>query len=304
MYFPYLRGKEFELLALLEVNRNVYSNTIPILEPVKSSDRRKLYEKIANANFPLIIVTNPYYGDLSVNDVQTIIDEKFAVHTSLILGFIVDNRFNIADLRAFLNNNQGRRKALIFRYNPLPADLNLIQAAITTTPVSFVIFDDKKTGAITRAAFSAHSGQVVLTDGFQRQERNSDYPVISSFDSQYGVWRTKGLFGIGDYLTIGDVFQDGRGPVYVVALHVTTVTTSGMLAHHFKSTVFDTTQGLSAPKFAEANGLLVTSPSITPLTSGGLTLYRGWHTNAHNPQLGAAKKASMIHHIELMSRIV
>ncbi len=37
MYFPYLRGKQFELEALVNVNPGVYSNTIPILEPISTS---------------------------------------------------------------------------------------------------------------------------------------------------------------------------------------------------------------------------------------------------------------------------
>ena len=39
MYFPYLRGKQFELLALREfANQNANNNTIiPIIEPVKDT---------------------------------------------------------------------------------------------------------------------------------------------------------------------------------------------------------------------------------------------------------------------------
>ena len=34
MYFPYLRSKQAELDALLNVKESVYSTTIPIIEPV------------------------------------------------------------------------------------------------------------------------------------------------------------------------------------------------------------------------------------------------------------------------------
>jgi hypothetical protein len=37
MYFPYLRGKRFEMLALLEVPIATYQNMLPIVEPVAAS---------------------------------------------------------------------------------------------------------------------------------------------------------------------------------------------------------------------------------------------------------------------------
>lgn len=307
MYFPYLRGKEFELLALLDVNPSVYNNTIPILEPVSASERRKLFQRIGGRNFPLILITNPYYPlneRLTPTQVQNIIHSNFATHTQLTPAFIIDNRFDIASLNGFLTANPTRGKALIFRNNPLPADLHSIQIAITMHPVQYFIFDDKKTNTTTRSAFASNGHNVLLTDGFQRQDRNSDYPATSTFDSNYNTWSASGLMGIGDYLNIGDHFQPGGGQVLVITLHITTLSGATLLVNHFSSTVHSTTQGFAAQKFAQANNLLVSSPIITPLTSRGLTMFRDWHRRKHNPQLGAAKQASIMHHIELMSSIV
>jgi hypothetical protein len=306
MYFPYLRGKQFELETLIALPMPFFGNTLPILEPI-SLGRRKLYTTLAREARPLILIVNPQYPNatpLNTTILQGLIDTELATHPALTLGFIIDQRFSAARLNTFLASNPERAKALIFRNNPIPADLAAIQAAIATQPVQIIIFDESRTSVATRNIFNAHPYRVLLTDGFQRQVRNSDYPGVSVFASNYNSWVANGWQGIGDYLTVGDYFQDGGGPAYVVTLHLTVQHGANLLVHHFSSTVHATVQTFTAAKFHEANGYLVGSPYVVPLNSTGLDLYRDWHARVHNPQLGQAKKASMLHHIELMSTIV
>lgn len=310
MYLPYLRGKQFELEALLNVPTAVYANTLPILEPIsspKGGNNKRLYTSLATQGIPLILVMNPFYPQghrFTTARVQQIVDNELATHPSLTLGFLIDQRFNLADLNAFLTSNPNLGKAIIIRVNPLPADLNAIQLAIGAHPVQYIVFDDKRTNNATRNTFNAHPGRMLITDGFQRQDRNSDYPAVSTFDSNYSTWGGNGWSGIGDYLSIGDHFQDGGGPAYVVTLHLSIESPTGILMHHFSSTTNSNIMGLTPQKFAEANDLLVNHPDVAPLTSSGLNLFRGWHAAAHNPSLGAAKQASLMHHIELLSGII
>jgi len=306
MYFPYLRGKQFEIEALLEVPVAVYGNTLPILEPVNIAKPR-LFERLRTQNVPLVLITNPFHpagSALSSAAIQGLITNQLNGHTSLLLGFIIDSRFSVAALNTFLTSNAGIGKVLIFRNVPLAANLAAIQGAIATHPVQYIVFDETKTDANTRAAFPAHPNRVLLTDGFQRHDSNINYPAVSTFRSNYSNYRASGWVGIGDYLTIGDNFQSGGGPVFVVSLHVSKVTPQGIVVHHFSSVTNQAIRGLGPQKFAEANGLLVTSPETIPLTTSGIDYFRDWHRRSHNPQLGAAKKASIIHHIETMSALV
>lgn len=308
MYFPYLRGKVFELEALTEVPQFVFSNTMPIIEPINVTTRGKtLYRAIVSRLAPFILITNPVHltsRPLTTAAVQDLIDTTLQNHASLNLGFIINQNFNSSELQAFLNSNPTRPKSLIFQHSPFPAQLQAIQTAIAAHPVTYIIFDDRSTDSPTRTAFANHSGRVLITDGFQRKQKNSLYQATSSFASNYATWRANGRAGIGDYLTMGDHVNDGGGGAYVITLHVTKGTPNGIFTYHFSSTYQPTIQGLAAQKFAEANALLVTSPDFIALNSSGLTLYRGWHNTQHNPQLGAAKKASMMHHMELMSSLV
>lgn len=65
MYFPILRGRQFELLALREcVSKGILSNQIiPIIEPVKvSSTYTKTLDSFIKADKPVAVIRNPQVG--------------------------------------------------------------------------------------------------------------------------------------------------------------------------------------------------------------------------------------------------
>ena len=74
MYFPILRGRQFELLALREcVNKNLLSNKIiPIVEPVKvSSTYTKTVDSFIKAGKPIAVIRNPQVGSW-IKDLKTV----------------------------------------------------------------------------------------------------------------------------------------------------------------------------------------------------------------------------------------
>ena len=65
MYFPYLRGRQFELIAIRELLENnlISDKIIPIIEPVRaSSTLLKTIVQCKNANQPLAFIINPQVG--------------------------------------------------------------------------------------------------------------------------------------------------------------------------------------------------------------------------------------------------
>lgn len=306
MYFPFLRGKQFELEALIELPIHVFNNTIPIIEPV-NLPRRPFYTRIGQRGFPFILIVNPYHPQgsrRSMAEIQNLIDTELSNQVNLIVGFLIDGRFNNQDLNHFLNSNPTLQKAVIFRNNPIRTDLPQITASLTQNQVDFYFFDDRNTSHALRSAFNYPKNSILLVDGFQRQDRNSDYPTLSTFDSIVGTWQVAGLLGCGDYVTIGDHFSASGGPVYVVTIHVTINAPGGLEMHHFSSTVNATVKGLPAPKVQEANSLLNASPLVAQMNTHGINIFRHLHATGHNPQLGVLKKASIMHHIELVSSLI
>ena len=65
MYFPYVRGKQYELLALRELvlNNKMGNKIIPIIEPIKpSSTLIKTLESFIEKKQHVIIISNPIVG--------------------------------------------------------------------------------------------------------------------------------------------------------------------------------------------------------------------------------------------------
>ncbi|WP_317039533.1 sce7725 family protein [Hymenobacter lapidarius] len=227
-----------------------------------------------------------------------------AVHSGLHLGYIVDQHASPAQLQAFLASNPANEKAVIFRHIPLPVNMTAIDAVLRANPPKYLIFDETKSRRL-RPTLSWHSGHVMLVDGFEKQERNSEYPALSNFESNVGTWRADGLVGMGDYLINGDHFSEGGGQPKVVTLHLAGAHATGLVMHHFSSTVNAGIQGAPAPKFAQACNTLVSSPSVAAMPlSSGIAMFQKWDTASHYPGLGSPKQASMQHHMELLARLV
>ncbi len=65
MYFPILRGRQFELLALQECLKSgiLSSKVIPLVEPVKvSATFRNTISEFIKAEHPIAIIRNPQVG--------------------------------------------------------------------------------------------------------------------------------------------------------------------------------------------------------------------------------------------------
>ena len=77
MYFPYLRGRQFELIALREfaAQREGLDNVIPIIEPVKKTfnSLKIAISKFIEFDLKFALVLNPQVGDIT--DFEKVLDE-------------------------------------------------------------------------------------------------------------------------------------------------------------------------------------------------------------------------------------
>lgn len=81
MYFPYLRGRQNELLCLRDLldAEKLSSKVIPIIEPVKfSSTFFSTLKKFIEMNHEVIVIRNPKVGSFSkeLNDMRKNIDKE------------------------------------------------------------------------------------------------------------------------------------------------------------------------------------------------------------------------------------
>lgn len=305
MYFPILRGRQFELLALREcVSKNILSNKIiPIVEPVKVSPTYiKTVDSFITAGKPIAIIRNPQVGswlkDLKKESnakirkkageqlQDTNVISSFYVTPSLRTNveFAAENGISIDSLILICNN---------------PEYVNNYEEVISDNIPLYNVVPDK--GDFRRRI---RHNRVMCEDHFPKQTRNIDYSDIESefFSSDHLYYADDGYEAFSDYSVVGEEYSETGFAPYAVAIHIVYFDKKKNLRiAHFVS---DSNDDISDParKFAEAVGKLVEWNKIMKMDTVGIREFEATYHNKTYPGLGVAKKYSIMHHLELMSK--
>lgn len=304
-YYPYLRGKQNELLTVKEnATLIAESNFIPIIEPVKNDFKSlgRTLNAICDARGEVVIVLNPQYGSSNHSSINSYLDSHFSGRTNIIRGINlhetiqiseVDRLLEIYDIGSIIHSGFTEARALSER--------------IGRNSDSIInVFIEKFCGRLYRRHFRDHEKKVLIRDGFEKRPRNSDHPPSEFFSDLHATFAEEGVSGFGDFLIVGDNFSTSGGPAYTVAIHLTYVDRrkdEEMHIHHFKSIRQDTPQD-PAGKFGEALEALleVVDHSGSQIeNTRAIQEFRDLNNRGHFPGLGYVKKLSMNHHIETLA---
>jgi hypothetical protein len=309
MYYPYFRGKQYELITIREnAQRLADSKFIPIIEPVKEglSGLERALDAVVTANGNAIVIVNPYHGDHSGDgdSISLLLREKFLPRDEIAAGILLKPDMHLNELLGCIDEHidhdltvihagygQGRALAAAL------ADRNL--------SVRHVFIDDGRADQLYRRHFRTGI-RILVRDGFRKQKRNQDYPPLEPFSDLHVIYEDNGMDGFGDFLTVGDEYQEGGGPAYAIAIHLTFIDHDDddrMWVYHFKSERSETPT--DAPgKFAEALSAMIRTLDLANskiLETDAVAEFRSLHRRGHFPGLGKIKQLSMEHHIETLS---
>jgi hypothetical protein len=309
MYFPFLRGKQNELLAIREAAPTLVNSgrIFPIIEPLDADPSRLVsaLRRIDQRQVGLAVVVNPTLGDLA-GDVTTIPEALRAgglLQSPRILPALAVGATTLrAEVAALLAEHGGREVLLVHvgQYRD-PAGLNnLLQAAGN---VRYNVFSTDRTSAAYRRSFPAIPS-VALRDCFVRQVRNADYPEEDFFTDRHQSYVAEGFAGFGDFLTVGDVLPGG-GPPRAVTIHLTYAPNPAEIrVRHFVSDRRDTIDDPGG-KFLEALEKLIQFARANPMPySSAIPEFSQLRVRQHFPTLGPIKKLSLRHHLELMAHLL
>lgn len=307
MYFPYVRGKQFELIALRDLCGlfpNDILKTSPVIEPVKSSSTLKSsLKELASKNVNFNVVINPRVGDLK-NNRQVIIDvltENLNHYKNYQLAVIID-AFSSRQLDTLIPFIEG----LNLDYN----GVTLIHNAETTTEnigllssslnVVYNLIYFSKTSRRYYREFEQNT-RVSLDDYFKELSKNADYlDQESSFSEEYRYYQEDGFVGFGDFITIGDNYSDSGFLPRAVAIHLSYIDGTGKIkVKHFVSDSNGDTSDIGG-KFAEALDKLVAWCNQQNIHTRAVEIFRDLKQRGHFPGLGTLKKLSIMNHIELV----
>jgi hypothetical protein len=315
MYFPYLRGKQYELLALKELSALLGSQhkVVPIIEPVRGtagSGLDRCLVSLMDSAVDCILVMNPRVGELLNPLVAPDIAGYLSQQTGSAnwnLGLIVDERTDVAALTTSYRNQAAGQAAPSHpdpqgpRRRPRRPPL----AHLRSQPRDGRDRRSLEASLLPRSSFILT--RVTLRDGFPGEERNAAYlgKEESVFTDDHLFFAEESWYGFSDYLTIGEPYSDGGFTPRAVAIHWTYEPQVGgpVMIRHFTSVSNGDTSNVGG-KFLQAAGKLVAFLDAQNIHTQASDVMRTHAANSTYPGLGIVKKLSIQNHLELVSGIL
>jgi len=306
MYFPILRGRQFELIAIRELSEEglLSKKIIPIIEPVKlSSTLSKTISMYGSKGQPLALIYNPLVGTFD-SDLD---DEK---NRSLVEAFNNEISANDNLLYAFRLNLESQKEIVNFiaKYSDRMMTICSDKDAIPLYTNEIEEIDSKYNLIPDESGFrrKIRKNRVMLDDKFTKMARNTDYAKKEDepFSEDHLFYLDDGYVGFADYSMVGDEYSDSGFAPYAVAIHIVYFANDKSL--RIKHFVSDTNDDIKDPagKFKEAVEKLVEWNKIQKLDTKAIKEFEDLYYREAYPGLGTVKKLSIMHHIELMGRFL
>lgn len=298
MYYPILRGKLNELLALRELAELAVDKMFcPVIEPVKASISalvRTIKELNEQEIIPFIIC-NPKVGDFEKSSselLELLFEEK---SLEFIPVFFVVN--TLSEIQNSIDEHSILEYAIFAKdgLNPeiIAASNNAVATFVEAKTSPHLIKEIRK--------------PIIYECCFKKEKRNADYKSEDSFSSLHTFYKDNAAIGFGDYTILSDEYSESGGPAYVVTIHMTYINSQKFneaFVKHYSSTIDSGVQSNTGGKFLEALKLFLKDKNeeLVPFenTLGALG-FESLYNKQHFPGLGQAKKLAIMHHIETIN---
>ena len=303
MYFPYLRGRQFELIAIRELVEDelIGDKVIPIIEPVKpTSTLANVLELYINKNHEMALVMNPEVGEFV--DKISEIDE-----TNVVGRKIFEAEKSDKLIRAYIMKSKVLNR---LKYDDNRCSYMIINTARDSLEDYLSLYEleePRYTLIPGDRAFSrkVKSSKIIFEDKFIKAKKNADYirEEDQFFSDDHLFFENENMLGFSDYSIVGEEYMESGFAPTAVAIHIVYFDDKMELRiHHFVS---DSNTDINDParKFGEALTKLVkwVSERNVPITKG-LQSFIDCYENGKYPGLGTVKKYSIMHHLELMNK--
>jgi len=315
MYFPLLRARQNELLALREtVEKSISKNkVIPILEPVNEGFRDiiRCSLELNKVDAGYILIVNPQVGYLSRNQrkLDQLINELISNNKNIEFAYWLNEGSTIEQVTHFFDKYSEFKTSLIHSSSTKDAE-QLVNLIHNNKLFNANFFFKDKVGRKYEHAFS-HFDNVILEDCFNKLARNADYDDEEFFSDNVYNYLKDGYVGFGDYSIVGNSYSETGGPAVTAALHLTYEDVDDVddeiWIKHF----------LSKPRArVEEDGSTLVSEALPKLVefiydhkdtlyiSNACEEFIALYESGERTSLGKVKKISIKHHLELMNELL
>lgn len=304
MYFPYLRGRQYELIAIRELvdQKRLSDRVVPIIEPVKfTSTFSSSISSCSQAGHKIVVIVNPQVGDMRTNSkkskneksLESIID-LISPDSQVIKALIVND---VAEKYCKIIEEKGIE---VSESMALYLDRDYIELYDTLfskrTKYNVVLYEP--------AYRRIRGNRIMIADRFApiKKDRNADYANKPDefFSDDHLYYKEDQFLGFSDFSIIGQDYQETGFAPYAVAIHIVYFDDDKNLrVRHFVS---DSNDDINDPanKFYEAVSKLVDWNQKIGLKTNAIKTFEQLHSSGAYPGLGVVKKLSLMHHLELM----
>ncbi|MFC8178705.1 sce7725 family protein [Rhodococcus sp. NPDC057297] len=321
MYFPYLRGKQFELLAIKELAErgDLAGDIQPVIEPVRPLDNGALDRTLAALNKEGVrttLIINPLVGEYSSSDgVEKILkfleDSETGVSIAA-TGVLVDATVDLKKIFALLSNRRGPKLPIYLFHKSYNPQIPQLVATGLISQISANFAENRELQRLYDVDLLSlpeiyekwrDVPFIRWKDHFVKLPKNLDYisrpEQLFSADAIYQA--EENWLGLCDYQTVGHDYSDGGRLPWAVAIHLTYQKSAAgpIFISHFCSDSNDDASD-TAGKFGEALAKLVRFAKSQNLDNPAIAAFKAHLENRSFPGLGSVKKISIQNHVYVM----
>lgn len=315
MYYPYLRGKQYEFLALRAISENFSAEQCakvrPIIEPVKrmeDNDTQTINALSAMLRHGIVFayILNPQEGVFKGREiyfpdkVKQILPEKGRWLPALLLRG--DAKWLNIEIGRLINENGFKELLVVLPKNEEASKWGMV---LSLPEVKTIVCCDADSRSTLRQIRNYKKDIVRLDDCFQSELRNKDFrgKEDQRFNDNVAFFAEEQFAGFGDYTTLPGSYIKGGMLPWVVAIHMTyNKNEEEVWIHHFLSETNDNGTENIQGKFQEA------AKQVKPFfaqnypkdMTSAVDQLQKYVDQGHYPGLGILKKLSIEHHISLM----
>lgn len=221
-YYPYFRGKQYELITIRE-NAPLLKQAgfVPIIEPVKESltGLANSLKSIVQVAGKAIVIINPDIGDHSYNSesIASLLQGEFNSYNEIYFGIYLTEKHKFEFAKSIYEQCSGKSIAFIHSGFSEAKQLADLPGVIDSNVQH--IFQENYCGKLYQKHFN-HAKKVLLRDGFNKRI-NREYPEVEFFSDLHATYELENMQGFGDFLIVGDDYSETGGPAFAVAIHIT-----------------------------------------------------------------------------------
>ena len=301
MYYPYLRGRQFELITIRDLAlEDALDKITPVIEPVKENLNSL---NIANNIFfesgvePFLIL-NPSVGEFSGDT------EYFLKYISNLENSMYKPAFHYSDNEDYILeciSKYNLEGSMIIGLDEFTKEDGLIELCSNDSISHIMLLEPHRYRTLDREIKGLNKTYIRLDDLFERQQKNADYLEILAhkFSEEHLYYRDDRYQGFSDFTVLSKEYIEGGSVPRAVVINLTYINeemNDQIWIRHFTSDTNDSISNVQG-KFAEATRKAIRFCEELPLKNSGTEELKKYYEQSKYPGLGTVKKITIKNHL-------